>query len=269
MANHELVPDITAHNMLLYGTPNPQQKEIIAAKDLNSVPPIFDVIPRTDGRPYAIFPDDVIFSSSEENKKYITERAAVLGLVIVMAMDLKSNGIFDINSPRQTQRLMQFERLIEVADDLERDLDGSFTKEQTEQEEYVRRLVQTLRHVAASWYRSEFSTDLLTKQATKGSVSGGLPQTDDVLRETDALLRKNSFYLDDIYNEVEIILHPRQKQIDPEVKKLTSQSKKRDAELESKTSSMAEEEREKIKEEILQRITQKIDKQTSGDIYAT
>ena len=94
MANHELVPDITAHNMLLYGTPNPQQKEIIAAKDLNSVPPIFDVIPRTDGRPYAIFPDDVIFSSSEENKKYITERAAVLGLVIVMAMDLKSNDIY-------------------------------------------------------------------------------------------------------------------------------------------------------------------------------
>lgn len=246
----------------------PSSETIILAENFASVPPILDAVPRTDGRPYAIFPPDTKFSSPDKSKKSLTRRAEALDIVIVSDMDLKSAGA-PKKIDRQFQRLTQFTKLLSITDAIERKLDGSLTAGQAD---HLRRLVRKLRHIAASWFDNEFLKDPISRLTVKSIVNENLPQTDAAIKAAEEHVDRITLKTTVIYNEAENILHPPlQKTIDKDTQKLASDVKanKSDRDSKQKPADITEKERaqEKITNEIIQGNAARMRSQQPKDIY--
>lgn len=123
------------HNLLLYGTSHPLQEPIIEAKNLDSVPPLFDAMPRTDGRPYAIFDSPTVEVPSPKSRETdqtvngeivsITEQQAAkpsISIILVPFSDQTNVLQNQRQVDRGFQRTIQYGRLIKLIDVSERRL---------------------------------------------------------------------------------------------------------------------------------------------------
>jgi len=207
----------------------PEIESITVFKNLGSLPPPLDALPRKDGKPYAVFAIrefKPIPTKKEELKK--EEPSLVFsssGLILVSSLDLQ-NEDYARKIERRFQRLSQFESLTQRADAWERELDGSIA---SEDEETTREIISAFRWMAASMYTNELSKDPVSKVVAEGKIQSGLPQEDLILEAAESIIKHASFNMKDVFDEVDKTLNPSPgKRIDEETKKLQSEAKERE-----------------------------------------
>ena len=210
---------------------------IFFAANMNNVPPISEVIPE---QRYAVFdirehkPASPVQPKIEEPQSIQTNlNISLTSSGIALATGEKLAGVSDLSRwmHRPHQRLKQFNRITGLADQLEKE---TVEQDPTRDVKNKKIWVALLRVIAESFYREELSQEPLTKTPALDIVNSRLPNAEAAVDEVGNTIKRLSFNIEDIFDEVGRALDGTSDRV------ISEETKQR-------MSAMKEEEREKKK----------------------
>ncbi len=137
------------------------------------------------------------------------------GLMLVCSGDIQDPRVAH-QTDRALQRLSQFERVLRHIDNL-----GNKIRNSQNVDPNDTTALWLLKRITASWYIYELSQEDLTQSTALDLNNKLLPDKDKAIVETELVLRRNGFYMSDIFEEVNHTLCPPiEREIDPKDKEL-------------------------------------------------
>ncbi|OGH22139.1 MAG: hypothetical protein A3D75_02745 [Candidatus Levybacteria bacterium RIFCSPHIGHO2_02_FULL_37_18] len=209
MRKNEVNPGGQIRNLLIYGTDvqsqivlpeRPSSNKLVHAKNFTTVPYLLDALPRSDGRPYAIFNVPAIELPSpkiEENQPAVKPTVT---LILVPFSD-PTNVVQNMRQVnRGMQRAWQYGKLIKFIDNCERKIQQGITPHYSstyhEEEGKVEifniditaEALRKLKHVAASFYADELAKEPLTKELAEQENARTILQEEAVVAEAERII---------------------------------------------------------------------------------